>query len=381
MIVLPPHRQSGNRFMSRHQSGSNFAVLSEPHLSLVLGLLTFFFNPNLVAIEKPEPKNLPVVEVKDVEAKTPGEMKVYEDKIRHSRVTIKMVPIPGGKFTMGSPESEAERREEEGPQHDVEIAPFWMSECEITWNAYEIFMLSTDKLRIEVLELETDIRDDFVDTITRPTKPYTDMTFGMGKRDRPAICMTQHAARKFCEWLSAKTGRYYRLPTEAEWEYACRAGTKTAYHFGDDPGKLGEYAWFKDNTEKQYMKVRQKKPNPWGLYDMHGNVAEWVLDQYDEAGYSKHEAKNPLIIPETLYPRVVRGGSFRNSARNCRSARRFGSDEEWKEQDPQEPQSIWYHTEATWVGFRILRPFQEPSQQEKITKWSKSLPIQLDKEK
>ena len=202
----------------------------------------------------------------------------------------------------------------------------------------------------------------------------------MGKGDNPAICMTQHAARKYCEWLSAKTGHYYRLPTEAEWEYACRAGSKSAWSFGDDAANLSDYGWFKDNSNESYQKVGQKKPNPWGLYDIHGNVSEWVLDQYLPDAYMNLDdgAKNPLSIPSKLYPRVVRGGGWNNDAPALRSASRIASDETWKEQDPQVPQSIWYHTDARSVGFRIVRPFVEPSPDEKAEKWDKTAPVQLD---
>ena len=143
--------------------------------------------------------------------------------------------------------------------------------------------------------------------------------------------MTQHAARGFCKWLTAKTGRYYRLPTEAEWEYACRAGTTTAYSFGDDPASIDDYAWHAGNSDETYHKPGLKKPNPWGLYDMHGNVAEWVLDQHVPNFYATatgDKARNPLAVPRKLYPRVVRGGGWDHSAEQLRSAARLGSDEE-----------------------------------------------------
>lgn len=320
-------------------------------------------------------------EVADAVATTEAEMKPYSEPIPHANVAIEMVPIPSGSFTMGSPESEANRDAEEGPQHQVEIQAFWMGKYEITWDQYDAWSERLDTVRRELAGVQASEHDLLVDGITRPTEPYTDMSFGMGKGSRPAICMTQHAARTFCKWLSAATGRYYRLPTEAEWEYACRAGTTTAYSFGDDPAELDDYAWYFDNTNDEYEKVGKKKPNPWGLYDMHGNVAEWVLDQHASDTYSKRTGgvtKNPLEIPTTLYPRIVRGGSWQDDAEVLRSSKRVASSAEWKEEDPQIPQSIWYHTNALGVGFRVVRPLVEPSDEEKSAKWESTQPVQLD---
>jgi formylglycine-generating enzyme required for sulfatase activity len=181
-----------------------------------------------------------VLPVKNSEAKTAEEMKPYTELIEHTSAKVEMLPIPGGKFQMGSPDTESDRRVDEGPVHEVEIAPFWMAKFETTWDAYDVWMSDLDVFAMEVNKLEPTPRDKIANEFqkSQPTKPYCDMSFGMGKRNFPAICMTQHAARTYCKWLSAKTGRYYRLPTEAEWEYACRAGTTTAYSFGDDPSEL-----------------------------------------------------------------------------------------------------------------------------------------------
>ena len=318
------------------------------------------------------------------EAKTAAEMKPYAELVEHTDAKIEMVPIPGGKFTMGSPDTEKGRKADEGPQHDVEISPFWMSKCEIAWDAYDVWASDLDILRRQTLGFPGTPRDKLADAfqLSQPTKPYTDMTFGMGKRGYPAICMTQHAARTFCRWLSAKTGRFYRLPTEAEWEYACRAGTTTAWSFGDDPAASGDYAWYYDNSNEKYQKVGQKKPNPWGLHDMHGNVAEWVLDQHTRGFYAESAnkvTKDPLKIPLVEYPRVVRGGSWQDDPAKLRSAARLGSNEDWKQQDPQIPQSIWYFTDALNVGFRIVRPLVPPTKEEDAAKWDKSEPPQIDK--
>jgi formylglycine-generating enzyme required for sulfatase activity len=350
-------------------------------LALLCSVVPLWPLSGLLAQEK-----VPVLEIADAVAESAAQMKPYTEKIEHTEAKIEMLPIPGGKFLMGSPESEKGRKADEGPQHEVEISPFWMSKCEIPWDAYDVWASDLDIMRREVLALPASPRDKFADllTISQPTKPYTDMTFKMGKLGYPAICMTQHAARRYCEWLSAKTGRYYRLPTEAEWEYACRAGTTTAYSFGDDPAQLGDYAWYYDNANEKYQKIGQKKPNPWGLCDMHGNVAEWVLDQHVRGYYQELAGKvsrDPLKIPLVEYPRVVRGGSWQDDPSLLRSAARVGSTEDWKQQDPQLPQSIWYFTDALHVGFRIVRPLAEPSAEEKAAKWDKSEPPQIDVDK
>ena len=330
-------------------------------------LLMLIFCCAMVSVSAQEIANDPT-KVPGATAATAAEMKPYTDIIPGTQATFDMVPIPGGTFLMGSPESEEGRKPDEGPQLEVQIDPFWMGKHEVTWDEYEIWSFNLDIQRRQFTGLKANAFDKTADAVTRPTAPYTDMTFGMGKERYPAICMTQLAAKKYCEWLSAKTGRYYRLPTEAEWEYACRAGTKTAYSFGDDPDKLGEYAWYFDNSEEAYHKVGQKKPNPWGLYDMHGNVAEHVLDRYDPKTYQVFAGKplsNPLVLPNELENRGARGGSWDDDPEQLRSAARRGSHADWKIQDPQIPQSQWYYTDALFCGFRVVRPLTEPAPSEK----------------
>lgn len=309
------------------------------------------------------------------DATVAAEMKPYTQDIPGTAVQFDMVPIPGGKFRMGSPAGEPGHSADEGPQHEVTIAPFWMGKHEIRWDEYEIWMFSLDISRRKLTNAQPTPRDLLADAVTRPTKPYTDMTFGMGKEGYPAICMTQLAAKTFCEWLSAKTGRYYRLPTEAEWEYAARAGTTTAYSFGDDPAALDEYAWYFENSDDAYHPVGEKKPNPWGLYDIHGNVSEWCLDEYSPTTYGARSpqgaADNPFTPPTKPYPQVVRGGSWDDDADRLRSAARRGSDKSWKVQDPQLPQSVWYFTDALFVGFRVVRPLHEPSDEQKARYFAK----------
>jgi formylglycine-generating enzyme required for sulfatase activity len=247
-----------------------------------------------------------------------------------------------------------------------------MEAFEVTWNEFELFMYPDAERKFKDRMVTDPYVDKVSDAVTRPTRPYVEMSFGMGKQGFPAISMTQHAANKYCQWLSAKTGHFYRLPTEAEWEYACRAGTTTAYSFGDDVSQLGEYAWYEANSEFKYQKVGKKKPNPWGLYDMHGNVAEWCLDQY-EPNYQRFVgtlSQDPWFKATRPYPHVARGGSWDDEPNKLRSSARRGSDRSWKIQDPQLPKSIWYHTDAQFLGFRIVRPLKVPPPEALYQYWN-----------
>ncbi|MDF1754882.1 MAG: formylglycine-generating enzyme family protein [Verrucomicrobiales bacterium] len=291
---------------------------------------------------------------------------------------IEMVAIKGGTFVMGRSDK---TREDESPPHRVKVSPFWMGKYEITWDLYEPFMITGTARRSDgsPLKISSDDGDD--DIVSKPTSPYTEMNFGMGTQGFPAISMTQHAASKFCQWLSAKTGHFYRLPTEAEWEYACRAGTTGP--FSCPTGKIHDYAVCEPNINNPlmvgYAPVGSKNPNPWGLYDMHGNVMEWCLDQYNSLTYRMRPTGrdiivDPLIRANRIYPRVARGGSWYDAPHDCTSTVRFYSEPDWKVQDPQLPQSIWYHTDAFWLGFRVVRPFHVPSAEEMDNCWNSAHP-------
>ena len=218
-----------------------------------------------------------------------------------NKVTMKLVRIEAGKFMMGSPVTETSRFADEGPQREVTISkPFYMGVHEITQSQWKVVM---------------------------GTEPWAGQTYAKFGASNAASYISWDDATKFCEALSKKAGKRVALPTEAQWEYSCRAGSKTAYSFGDDASKLGDYAWYNDNAyrkgEEYAHAVGQKKPNAFGLYDMHGNVWEWCRDYYDEKFYAN--AKN--IDPENTTrssARVLRGGSWGNDPLGCRAAARGG---------------------------------------------------------
>ncbi len=318
---------------------------------------------------------------------SPDGMEAYSESVPLAEdATIDLIPIPGGKFDIGSADSEPSHQPDESPVRQITIEPFWMAKLETTWNLYRPYMengdarnkdgtLNRDSNLTTSEDPEIKEGETLIDTVTQPTPPYVPMHFSMGdgySKDFPAVGITYHAANKFCEWLSAQTGHFYRLPTEAEWEYACRAGTTTAYSFGDDAASLGDYAWFAENSEYQYQKVGTKKPNPWGLYDMHGNVAELTLDQYLPDAYTKiaDNAVNPWIPPVTRHPTVFRGGHWDADAEMLRSAARGQTSAALKIQDPQIPKSLWYYTNAPWLGFRVVRPLKTPDAEEMHRAWN-----------
>jgi len=309
-------------------------------------------------------------EVKDTITKTvtTTESNIIDAQIPATDVSFKLALVPAGSYQMGSPEGEENREADEGPQMEVKVESFYIGVHEVTFDEFNIF-------REKELDKAPEGRLDWnADAFARPSPPYEDPTFGMGKEGFPAVSMTQFSALQYCKWLSDKTGDFYRLPTEAEWEYACRAGSKTTYYHGDDTELLDDYAWHYYNSSEKYHKVGSKKPNAWGLYDMLGNVSEWTLDQYKKDAYATIAAEmseevNPWIRPTRLHPRTVRGGSWDDSKEYHRCAARIRSSSKWKERDPQIPKSFWWNTDSPFVGFRIVKPANQPSAEERAAFW------------
>ncbi len=287
----------------------------------------------------------------------------YTEEILKTDAKFEMVPVAGGTVMMGSPETEAGRDPDEGPRHAVKVESFWIGKFEVTWDEYDHFAFSID----EPPPGGGAKPPSGTDAITRPTPSYGDEARGFGKGRQPVVDITWHAAMEYTRWLSRVTGKSYRLATEAEWEYAARVGSDAAYSFGANPASLGDYAWYAANAQERPHPVGLKKPNKLGVHDMHGNAAEWCLDRYEPDFYKKFSSAKPdapVVLPVSMptdsrYPHVARGGSWADGPTELRSAARRGSDPEWSRRDPQSPQSIWWHTDATIVGFRVVRALEE----------------------
>ena len=309
-----------------------------------------------------------------------GWMVAYDETIPGTTVTFRMIPLPGGTFRMGSPDGEADRSSNEGPQVDVQVEPCWIGKCEVSWAEYKRYMAAFEIFKaMRSAGIRPVTPDNQADAVTAPSALYDPTTtFVNGEDDAlPAVTMTQFAARQYTKWLSGLTGRFYRLPAESEWEYACRAGTQTLWNIGDDAEDLDDAAWFADNCGEAPHPVGHKAANAWGLHDMHGNVAEWCVDELVAGGYGRQAAlPQPVSVadsitwPQKLYPRLLRGGAYYDEAAQCRSAARRGSrdaggtreEPDWKDVDPNLPKSPWWYTEepALGVGMRVVRPLAEP---------------------
>jgi formylglycine-generating enzyme required for sulfatase activity len=295
----------------------------------------------------------------------PDDFKPYNQLVPGSTIEFGMVPVKGGSFLMGSAATEKNRDADEGPQKHVQVSSFWMGAFEVSRDAFDVFYKD-----------ETTSQNSSIDAVTRPSPQYIDFSLGMGKEGGyPVNSLSQYAALMYCRWLYEKTGIFYRLPTQAEWEYACRAGTTTAYYCGDNEKDLDKFAWYKNNSDNKFHKSGQKSPNAFGLYDMMGNVAEWTLDHYDEKAMDKIPGNNvdpPAAFNSARYPKVLKGGSYTDEAPYLRSANRIPSDPSWNRRDPQIPKSKWWLTEASFVGFRIVRPLIQPTKEhaaEFFTQW------------
>lgn len=230
-------------------------------------------------------------------------------------VTFEMKPVPGGTLTVATPQ---------GGKRKVQVAPFWIGATEVTWDAYDVFAYGLDRPEEE--------RAEGVDAISRPSRPYGAPDRGFGHAGYPAIGITFFAAAQYCRWLTVRTGRTFRLPTEVEWEYACRSGAVAREPV---PSRLlDRYAWTRENAGNRTHPVGKKAPNAWGIYDMLGNVAEWCRGTDGRA--------------------VVRGGSYLDRAVHVNCRTRAFQTPTWNASDPQNPKSRWWLTDAPFVGFRVV---------------------------
>ena len=294
----------------------------------------------------------------------------FTETVPGTKAAIRMIAVPGGEFTMGSSDKEPFHSADEGPAKKVKVSPFFMGEVEVTWRQFWAFYNETmSEGRTPPEKIYANNNRPDVYAVSGPTPPFGFPDQGWGMGDRPAITMTHYAATTFCQWLSLKTGRHYRLPTEAEWEYAARGGTETPYFFEGNPKKyysrrsrgadttmIGRYIVFSGNSSGKTQEPGFVKANPFGLKNMLGNVMEYCSDWYAEDAYTKiKDGELDPKGPQSGTEHVVRGGSYADNASMVRSASRNHTEhDKWLKTDPQNPKSIWWYSDIKGVGFRVV---------------------------
>jgi len=285
---------------------------------VVLGLIGWGLAAVVQSISSRSSRSSAAAVAPSVVSKTPGAKPLpaigehFTETINN--LDIEMVWLPDGKFTMGNTATPEDMQKlfqldpqlvsDEYPAAEVSLTGFWMSKTEVTFKQYKTFLEKAQNPFIRGFGPE---HPDLTGKVLDPNAPVTYVRW----KDADA----------FTQWLIRITGKYYRLPTEAQWEYACRAGTNTQFSFGELPGKLDEYGWYDTNSQGQAHPVAQKKPNAFGLFDMHGNVIEWCHDYYTEHFYDTRDPVNPENIAVMPF-RSTRGGSYRVGPEYCRSSAR-----------------------------------------------------------
>ena len=302
----------------------------------------------------------------------------FTEYIPGSAVSFEMVAIPGGSFQMGSPVDEPFRNINEGPAREVKVDPFFMAKIEVSWDEYLAFFKETGA-QGKTADAYLNVVNDDVDAISGPTPPWGAPDQGWGKGSMPAITMTHHAAEVYCQWLTKITGKTYRLPSEAEWEYAARGDSKSPYYFEGDPKRyvkqgvrnklfgvdttgINSHVAYMENSRAKSNHPETKMENPFGLVNMLGNVAEFCSDWYADDAYSQNS--DGLLInpqgPAEGEEHVIRGGSYRDGAEKVRSASRdYTRTVAWLKTDPQMPKSIWWYSDCLHVGFRVVCEYNE----------------------
>ena len=323
----------------------------------------------LLARPTPEWLPKPVIDIPEAKAADAAGMKAYVEQVPGTDAKFKMVPIPGGKFMMGSPATEKGHQAGRRPAARGRRRALLDGRARGHLGRIRVVVAGPRQAAAEVQQDRDHRSRQAGRRRGRAHQPLSGDVVRHGQ-GRHAGDLHDAVRRQGLLPLAlgqdrpllppADRGRMgIRLPRRQD-----RPPTVSA----TIPAKLGEYAWFTDNSDDKYHRVATKKPNPWGLYDMHGNVSEWVIDQYVADFYGKTAGKvgrQPAWPPTPRnIGRVVRGGSWDDDAEKCRSATRRASEKDWKKQDPQIPQSIWYLTDATFVGFRVIRPLRVPTAEE-----------------